>query len=216
MSTVGRLGLALLLDLLLVAVLLIVGIMAHSLSVLAAGVDYLADGAAIALSLFAIRLARRTERERSNRYPSPTHLAALVNAGWLLILNVGIVVAAAQRLASGAAGVRGAPVLIVGAVAAVVMLIATVIVGADVDDGNGREDLNLKAVRLDIAADAAAAAGVAISGAVILVTGGWDWLDPAVALTIAAVVGYHAVNLIARVLITLRTPSTATGKAAGT
>ncbi|WP_375484121.1 cation diffusion facilitator family transporter [uncultured Mycobacterium sp.] len=214
MSTVGRLALALLLDLLLVVALLIVGVMAHSLSVLAAGVDYLADGAAIALSLFAIRLTRREDRERPNRYPSPL-LAALVNAGWLLILNVGIVVAAAQRLASGATNVHGAPVLIVGAVAAVVMLIATLIVGADVDDGNGREDLNLKAVRLDIAADAAAAAGVAVSGAVILVTRSWDWLDPAVALTIAAVVGYHAVNLIARVLIALRTPSALSGKAAG-
>jgi cobalt-zinc-cadmium efflux system protein len=214
MSTVGRLALALVLDLLLVVALLIVGVMAHSLGVLAAGVDYLADGAAIALSLFAIRLAGREDRERPNRYRSPL-LAALVNAGWLLILNVGIVVAAAQRLASGATDVRGAPVLIVGAVAAVVMLIATVIVGAHVDDGNGGEDLNVKAVRLDIAADAAAAAGVAVSGAVILATGGWDWLDPAVALTIAAVVGYHAVNLITRVLIALRTPSALTEKAAG-
>jgi len=45
-------------------------------------------------------------------------------------------------------------------------------------------------------ADAAAAAGVAATGAIILATGGWYWLDPAVALAIAAVVAYHALALI--------------------
>jgi cobalt-zinc-cadmium efflux system protein len=58
----------------------------------------------------------------------------------------------------------------------------------------------MKAVLLDTAADAAAAAGVAATGAVILITGGWYWLDPTVALVVAAVVGYHAVVLIWRVL----------------
>jgi cobalt-zinc-cadmium efflux system protein len=54
--------------------------------------------------------------------------------------------------------------------------------------------LNIEAVLLDTAADAAAAGGVAVSGAVILATGGWYWLDPAVALVIAVVVGYHGLS----------------------
>jgi len=49
---------------------------------------------------------------------------------------------------------------------------------------------------LDSVADAAAAIGVALSGAIILITGGNDWLDPVVALVIAAVVAFHAIKLI--------------------
>jgi divalent metal cation (Fe/Co/Zn/Cd) transporter len=49
-------------------------------------------------------------------------------------------------------------------------------------------------------ADSAAAAGVAVTGAVILAARGWYWLDPAVALTIAVVVAYHACRLIPKVL----------------
>ncbi|HWG61619.1 MAG TPA: cation transporter [Streptosporangiaceae bacterium] len=58
----------------------------------------------------------------------------------------------------------------------------------------------MKAVLLDTAADAAAAGGVAISGAVILAAGGLYWLDPAVALIIAVVVGYHALSLVRKVI----------------
>ena len=85
--------------------------------------------------------------------------------------------------------------LIVSAIAAAVMLAGALILGGDrAADDDGAEDLNVKAVLLDTAADAAAAAGVAVSGAVILGTGGWYWLDPAVALVIAVIVGYHALK----------------------
>ena len=50
----------------------------------------------------------------------------------------------------------------------------------------------------------AAAAGVAVVGAIILATGGWYWLDPAVALTIAVVVACHALALIRKVAARLR------------
>jgi cation diffusion facilitator family transporter len=208
MSKARRLGLVLLLNLLLVAALVVVGVAAHSLGVLAAGVDYLADAAAIGVSLLAIWLTRRTVRRRPQRWVDPTHIAALINTGWLLALNVGVVVAAIRRLVSGAPEVHGLPVLIVSTVAAVVMFIGAIIVGGDLDNDDGAEDLNVKAVLLDTAADAAAAGGVAVTGAVILVTGGWFWLDPAVALALAVVIGYHAVVLIWRVLATGRTQAT--------
>jgi cobalt-zinc-cadmium efflux system protein len=214
MSKDRRLTLVLLLDLLLIVALVIVGLAAHSLGVLAAGVDYLADGAAIGLSLFAIRLSHRPVSDHLSRRSNPTHIAALVNAGSLLTLNIGVVAAAIRRLASGAAEVRGAPVLIVSTVAAVVMLLCTVIVGADRGGHDSGEDLNLRAVSLNLVADAAAATGLAASGAVIMITGDWYWLDPTVALIIAAVVGYQAVNLISRVLTALRVPSRPTRKGA--
>jgi cobalt-zinc-cadmium efflux system protein len=53
---------------------------------------------------------------------------------------------------------------------------------------------------LDTVADAAAALGVAVSGAVILITKGLYWLDSLVALIIAVVIGYQAMELLRRVL----------------
>ncbi len=189
----------------LVTALVVVGLAAHSLAVFAAGADYLADAAAIGVSLLAIWLAARPRG-----YPNATTVAALVNAGWLLILNIAITVAAIQHLAAGAHRVEGLPVLIVSAIAALTMLAGALILGGDAGDDDGEEeDLNVKAVLLDTAADAAAAAGVAVSGAIILGAGGWYWLDPATALVIAVVVGYHALKLTRKITVALRSPRSA-------
>ena len=183
----------------LVAGLVIVGLAAHSLAVLAAGADYLADAAAIGVSLVAIWLANRPRG-----YPRATNFAALVNAGWLLILNILISVSAIERLATGTHRVEGLPVLIVSAVAAVVMLAGALTLGGDAGDGS-RDDLNVRAVLLDTAADAAAAGATVIAGAVILGAGGLYWLDPAVALAIALIVGYRAQDLLCEIIAALRT-----------
>jgi cobalt-zinc-cadmium efflux system protein len=207
-STEKRLTVVLVLNLLLIASLVAVGLSAHSLGVLAAGGDYLADAAAIGVSLLAIWVARRpATSRRPYGYPNATNIAALVNAGWLLALSVLVAVAAVRRLVSGTPMVDGLPVLIVSAIAAVVMLAGALVLGGDLDDDDGEdtgEDLNLKAVLLDTAADAAAAGGVAVTGAVILAARGVYWLDPAVALAIALVVGYHALKLVRKVITALK------------
>jgi cobalt-zinc-cadmium efflux system protein len=201
-SRVRRLAVVLALNLLLVAGLVVVGFGAHSLGVLAAGVDFLADAAAIGVSLFAIRLQTRApSARRPGGFPRATTVAAGVNAGWLLVLNVLIALTAISRLASGAPAVHGLPVLIASAIAAAVMLACALILGGDLDDDDddGEEDLNVKAVLLDTAADAAAAGGVAVGGAIILAAHGAYWLDPAIALAIALVVGFHAALLLRKV-----------------
>jgi cation diffusion facilitator family transporter len=195
------------LNLALVSALIIVGLAAHSLAVLAAGADYLADATAIGVSLLAIWLtARPPTPARPHGYPNATNIAALVNASWLLILNLVIIAAAIQHLAAGAHRVEGLPVLITSGIAALVMLAGALILGGDPDDDVGDEDLNVKAVLLDTAADAVAAGGVAVSGAIILGTGGWYWLDPATALAIAVIVGYHAQKLARKITAALRSP----------
>jgi cobalt-zinc-cadmium efflux system protein len=176
--------------------------------VLAAGADYLADAAAIGISLLAIWLSTRpATRRRPQGFPKATAIAASVNGGWLLILSLLVMTGAVVRLATGAPRVDGLPVVIVSAVASVVMVVGVVILrgDADGDDDHGGA-LNLRAVVLDTAADAAAAAGVAVAGGAILATGGLYWLDPTVALVIAMVVGYHAVALLRDVVRMLRRP----------
>ena len=106
-----------------------------------------------------------------------------------------VVIEATRRLVSGVPKVHGLPVLIVSAVGAATMFIGALILARDEvhDDDNDGDVLNMHAVLLDTAGDAAAATGVAITGAVILVTGEFYWLDPMVALIIAIVIGYHAI-----------------------
>jgi cobalt-zinc-cadmium efflux system protein len=214
MSRTQRLLVVLALNLALVAALVAVGVTAHSLAVLAAGGDYLLDAVAVGVALLAIRLsAPPAKSARRAGSPNASSIAALINAGWLLVLEVLVASAAADRLINGTPQVRGLPVLVVSGIAALVMAGGALVLRGDGDDDEGEDeagqhDLSVAAVLLDTIADAAAAAGVAATGAIILATGGWYWLDPAVALAIAVVVAYHAFALIRKVLKRLR-PATA-------
>jgi cobalt-zinc-cadmium efflux system protein len=203
-SRVARLSIVLALNLSLIAALIVVGVTAHSIGVLAAGGDYLADAAAIGSSLLAIWLARRPPTaKRPQGFPKATKVAALLNGCWLLIVSCFVVVGAVDRLATHTPHVDGLPVVVVSGVAAVVMLIGVFILAGDDEEA---EDLNMRAVLLDTVADAAAAASVAATGGVILATGGWYWLDPAVAVVIGSVIGYHALVLVRDVVSALRAP----------
>jgi cobalt-zinc-cadmium efflux system protein len=188
-----RLGLVLAVNLIMVLGLLAVGLLAHSLGVLAAGADYLGDALGTALSLLALRIS-----VRGPGHPRATSYAAFTNAGLLALVTLAVAVDAVYRLGTGAPAVHGAPVVVVSVVAAGAMIACALVLG----DVAG--DLNMQSVMLDTLADAAAAVGVALSGAVILLSHGHYWLDSAVALAIALVVGYHAIALMRRVLADLR------------
>jgi cobalt-zinc-cadmium efflux system protein len=205
MSRTQRLIVVLVLNVGLVVGLVVVGVTAHSIAVLAEGADYLLDAAGVAVALVAIWLAARpATRTRAAGHPNATSVAALINAGWLLILELLVAGAALDRLVTRRVPVDGLPVLVMSGVAAVAMLAGALVLRADEEDEeDGERDLSVAAVLLDTVADAAAAAGVAVVGAIILATGGWYWLDPAVALTIAVVVAYHALALIRKILTRL-------------
>ena len=214
MSRVARLWTVLGLNVALVAGLVVVGVRSHSLAVFAEGGDYLADGLAILLTLVAIWLDRRRSGSgQTSGYPRATNVAALINAGWLLVLSGLVGGAAVYRLATGATEVHGVPVLVASGVAAVVMFVGALILRGDGDtddDDDDDDDFHMRAVLLDTAADAAAAAGVAVTGAVIAVRGGWYWLDPLVALIIAGVIAFHTVKLLGQVNNAIRANAVAT------
>jgi cobalt-zinc-cadmium efflux system protein len=202
-----RLAVVLLLNLALVAGLVAAGVSAHSVGVLAAGGDYLADAAAIGISLLAIGLTRRPPtRRRPGGCPRATAYAALVNLTLLLAVVAAVAAGAIGRLVNGPGHVRGLPVLIASGIAALVMLGGGLILRGDADDpGDSEGDrANVRAVLLDTLADSAAAGGVAVTGAIILADPALAWLDPTVALIIAAVIGYQALALIRQVVIALR------------
>ena len=195
MSQERRLILVLVLNLAMIAGLVVVGLSSHSLGVLAAGGDYLADAAAIGISLLALWLSRQ-----SSRIPKATSWAALVNVMFLLVVTVVLIVEALRRLYTQTYQIDALPVIIVSVIAAVVMIVGTFILGGNEPE----EDLNMQAVMLDTIADAAAAASVAIAGGIMLALHGFYWLDPVVALGVAGIVGYHALKLFRKVVRELR------------
>ncbi|MDQ6648861.1 MAG: cation diffusion facilitator family transporter [Actinomycetota bacterium] len=196
MSQHRRLTIVLAFNLAMIAALVIVGIAARSLGVLAAGGDYVADSAAIALGILAVTLKNR----HGEQSKAPTYVAG-INATALLTVSVFVLVAGGRRLLNGTPEVHGLPVLIVSAVATAVMLAGVFVLGT----GAGSEDLHMRSVLLDTISDAVASAAVAIGGAVIYLTGRFYWVDSALSVLIAVVIGGGALRLLRDVVRSLRT-----------
>jgi cobalt-zinc-cadmium efflux system protein len=135
-SRTQRLVVVLILNLALVVGLVAVGVTAHSLAVLAEGSDYLLDAAGVGVALLAISLsARPASRARPEGYPHATSVAALINGGWLLVLELLVAGAAIDRLVTGTPQVDGLPVLVVSAIAALVMTAGALVLRGDGEDG---------------------------------------------------------------------------------
>jgi cobalt-zinc-cadmium efflux system protein len=193
-----RLSIVLALNLALIGGLVTVGIAAGSVGVLAAAGDTLADSVALALGLIAVALRDRDpEHPRANR---PLAIVALINATILIAVTVGVVIEAIVRLREGSAAVLGLPMAVVSLITLAVMIAGALVLGLSAH----REDIHMKSVLLDTLADAAAAAGVLVVGTVIWLTGGLYWLDPVIALILAAVIGYAGTRLAAQAVAALR------------
>jgi cobalt-zinc-cadmium efflux system protein len=166
------------------------GIFGHSMALLADAGHNAADVAAAALALVAVRIARRPPTTaKSFGYHRSGVLAAEVNAAAVLVVSVLIAVGAIARLAH--------PTPVRGTVLLGVALAALVLNGSAallVLERNGR-DLNMRASLVHMAGDAAASAGAVVAGVVLIVSPAQRWLDPAVSLAIAVLVGVQAVRL---------------------
>ncbi|MHB8528686.1 MAG: cation diffusion facilitator family transporter [Caulobacteraceae bacterium] len=158
------------------------GVGARSLALLADAGHNFGDVLALALAWMARAFARRAPAGRyTYGLRGSSILAALANAVVLLLVTGAIGWQALQRLASPAPS-RGLTIILV-ALAGVAVNAATAAMFA-----SGRKtDLNLRAAFAHMAADALVALGVAIAGALILVTGA-RWLDPAASLIVCAVI----------------------------
>lgn len=190
----SRLRIAIGLNLVIVAVQVVFGIAAHSLGLLADAGHNLTDVAAVVASLIAVRLARREPTaSRSFGYHRGTILAAQLNAATILAITVPIAWEAVRRLLNPQP-VSGAVVVVVAAGAFVANLAAALLLR---EHGHGHgHDLNMRSAVLHMAGDAVASLGVAVAAAVILFSGRFYWLDPAVSLGIAALIAAQALKLL--------------------
>ncbi len=165
------------------------GLAAGSLGLLADAGHNLADVAAVLASLAALRISRRAPTERrSFGYHRGTVLAAQANAAGLLAVTALILYEGIRRLLHPQP-VEGGVVLAVAVVAFLANGASALMLRSE------RADLNMRSALLHMAADAAASLGVAFAGAVILVTGRFWRLDPAVSIAIALLVAWHAWQL---------------------
>ena len=187
-----RLAVASALNVVIVVAQVVAGLVAGSVGLLADAGHNLTDTAAVLLSLYAVRLARRPASDRrSFGYLRGGVLAAQANAAGILVVTAIIAVEGVRRLFDGAP-VDGGIVLVVALVGAAANGLAAWIVH---EPGGG--DLNVRSALLHLVSDAVVSLGVAAAGAVILLTdGGWVWLDPAVSLVISAVIGVYGVRLL--------------------
>jgi cobalt-zinc-cadmium efflux system protein len=203
-----KLGIAVWMNLALVIGQIVFGIIAHSLGLIADAGHNLTDVAAVLASLVAVRLARRAAtHHRSFGYHRATVLAAQANAASILVVTAWVIYEAIRRL-SNTSPVNGRIVIIVALVAAAVNLTAALVLreshgghghdhGAHDDhDDDGSGDLNMRSAVLHMAGDAIASLGVALAGLVIVLTGGWYWLDPAVSIAIGLLIAWQAWKLL--------------------
>jgi cobalt-zinc-cadmium efflux system protein len=188
---VNRLSVVLAINVLVVVGQAVAGVAAHSLGLLADAGHNLTDVAALLMALLAVRLARRPPTAtRSYGYHRSTVLAAQANAAGLLVATAVISIESVRRLIYPSP-VRGGLVLAVALGA-----LAFNAFGALLLVERGGRDLNMRAALLHMVADAGSSAGVALAGAVMVLTGGAAWLDPAMALAVAAVIAVQASLLV--------------------
>jgi cobalt-zinc-cadmium efflux system protein len=158
------------------------GYAANSLALVSDALHNLSDVMALLLAWGGAWLARkRPTATHTYGYRRASILAALVNAGLLLVAVGGITVEAINRL-QAPAEVAGWTVLLVAALGIVING------GTALLFMRGRhDDLNIRGAYLHMAADAGVSLGVVVVAALIMLTG-WQWLDPAISLVIAAAV----------------------------
>jgi cobalt-zinc-cadmium efflux system protein len=161
---------------------LVFGYKANSLALISDAVHNFSDVISLLLAWCAMWLASKQPTQRHTYgYRRASILAALVNAGLLLIAVGGIAVEAINRIQQPAA-VAGWTVMLVAAIGILVNG------GTALLFMRGRHgDLNIRGAYLHMAADAGVSLGVVVAALIIMATG-WVWVDPAISLCIAAVV----------------------------
>ena len=165
-----------------VAAELVFGYVANSLALISDAVHNFSDVIALVLAWAAGWLARRQPTERHTYgYRRASILAALANAGLLLIAVGAIAVEAVDRIRQPAE-VASLTVVLVAALG-IVINGATALLFM-----RGRHrDLNIRGAYLHMAADAGVSAGVVAAAFAIVLTG-WRGVDPAISLVISTVV----------------------------
>lgn len=170
----------------------IVGLSAHSLAVLADAGHNVGDALALVLAWGATSLGRRkATKGRTYGFKSASILAAVINSVTLVFVNGAVAWEAIGRF-SRPEPVAALPVIVVSVVGVAVNGFCAWLFAK-----GSKEDVNIRAAFLHLASDAAVAAGVAVTGALIY----WThvvWLDAAASLVVSVIVLASTWSLLRR------------------
>jgi len=158
------------------------GFMAHSVALLADAGHNLGDVAGLLAAWLAATLSKRgPSSQYTYGLKRSSILAALMNAIVLLVVTGGIAWEALRRLFD--------PEPSAGLVIVVVSLVGVLVNGltAWMFMSGRKGDLNIRAAFMHMAADALLTLGVAVAGAIIMLTN-WLWVDPMVSLVLSVVI----------------------------
>jgi len=166
------------------------GFWSGSMALIADAGHNLSDVLSLLLAWAASVLAKRAPSQRfTYGYKSSTILAAMANAGLLMIALGAILFETINRL-SDPAPVAGMTMVIVAGI------------GIGVNTGTAllfmrgrKDDLNIRGAFLHMAADALVSVGVVVAGIAILMTGAW-WIDPVTSLIIVAIIAWGTWGLL--------------------
>ena len=169
---------------------LIGGFLTNSLALLSDAGHMLSDIAALALSLFAFRIAKRPATVSSTYgYHRAEILAALFN-GLTLWLIVGVIFAAAYNRFLDPPAVESYGMMIVASLGLLVNVVA-----GSVLYGSHHHNLNLRGAFLHIVSDALGSVG-AIAASLIMLFTGWYVADPVISILIGLLILHSSWNLV--------------------
>ena len=169
---------------------LIGGFLTNSLALLSDAGHMLSDIAALALSLFAFRIAKRPATVSSTYgYHRAEILAALFN-GLSLWLIVGVIFAAAYIRFLDPPAVESYGMMIVASLGLLVNVVAGAILY-----GSHHHNLNLRGAFLHVVSDALGSVGAIAAGLIMLFTG-WYVADPVISILIGLLILHSSWNLI--------------------
>ena len=165
------------------------GWISGSMALIADAGHNLSDVLALMLAWGASVAAKKAPTDRfTYGYKSSTILAALANAGLLLVAIGAILYETLHRMAQPAE-VQGETMAIVAGIGILINA------GTAALFLRGQHDINIRGAFLHMAADALVSLGVVIAGLAILWTGE-TWIDPAVSLLIVLVIAWGTWGLL--------------------
>ncbi len=187
----GKLRSAFLLVVVVLIVEITVGILAHSLALVADAGHVVTDLVALALSWFAVRQAERPpDAARTYGYHRTGIIVAFVNAATLLVIAGWISFEAYHRLF--VSYVIEGPMMMA---AAAVGLLVNLYIGWDLSREH-RGNLNIKSVLIHVMGDALASLGVMVAAAIIWVRPDLSIVDPLVAVFIALLIAFGSWQIV--------------------
>jgi cobalt-zinc-cadmium efflux system protein len=185
----ARLIVSLILNLLITLMQLVGGLIANSLGLLSDAAHNLSDVVALGLSLWAVRLGRRSATHRRTfAYKRAEILVAFFNSAVLIAISVYIVIEAIRRILAPTA-VNGLWVVAFAAGGLLINGFAALLLRSH------GHDLNMRSAFLHLVGDAFTSLGVMASGLVVYLWG-WNYADAIISILVSLWIGRAAFAIV--------------------